>query len=92
MQVLSVTWFGRVYEIAGGVIPEVSEASLKDGDILFAIGSVLYAVAAFVSALRASGDALSSEDTYLYGQIEQWRRGNGGMCLECETVWVELPN
>ena len=58
-QVIDVRWFGRVYEIvvaAGAAPPEAPELSLTNGDELFAVGSTLYAVAAFVSALRAAGE------------------------------------
>lgn len=57
---LSVTFFGRAYDIivsAGMPEPEPAEADVKKGDLLFAIGSILYSVAAFVSALRAAGGA-----------------------------------
>ena len=55
---LDVRWFGRLYEVfvaAGSAPPEVDEATLQLGDQLFAVGSVFYAIAAFVSALRAAG-------------------------------------
>ena len=61
VQILSVSWLGRVYEVAATNLPVVSEATLKKGDILFAIGSVLYSVAAFVSALRAAGGSGGDE-------------------------------
>ena len=60
-QVIDVRWFGKVYEIvaAGGIPAEqIPESSLFKGDLLFAVGSVLYSVAAFVSALRAAGDGV----------------------------------
>ena len=64
VDVVSVRWFGKVYEIVqgGGAVggPEVPDSLLQTGDVLFAVGSVLYAVAAFVSALRAAGDTNSS--------------------------------
>ena len=49
--------FGRTYYISGGAAPEPPEASLVTGDELFVIGSILFSIAAFVSALTASGES-----------------------------------
>ena len=53
--VLSV--LGQTYYLATGAVPEVAESALASGDELFIIGSVLFSVAAFVSALFASAES-----------------------------------
>ncbi|KAL1522320.1 hypothetical protein AB1Y20_017312 [Prymnesium parvum] len=58
-RVLQVPWFGRTYAliVQGTELPEPPTNDIATGDIYFIAGSVLYSVAAFVSALRAAGES-----------------------------------
>ena len=48
---------GQSWSIQFSAAPEPPEASLVTGDELFVIGSILFSIAAFVSALTASGES-----------------------------------
>ena len=56
-----VNVLGQTYYLATGSVPEAPEARLASGDALFVVGSAMYSIAAFVSALFATG-AGSGED------------------------------
>ena len=60
-QQVTISFLGRQFFLASGSLPEVPDSSIFTGDQFFVLGSVLFSVAAFVSALIGAGGS-SSDD------------------------------
>jgi len=56
VEILKIPMLGRTLYLTAGQVPEIPETSIVIGDELFVLGSVLFSVAAFVSALSAAGE------------------------------------
>ena len=57
---LSVQWFGQTFDLVMNdqiELPEPTDQSIEEGDLLFVGGSILFSMAAFVSGLKAAGDS-----------------------------------
>merc|ERR1740124_491463 len=52
--------WGQQYYVTGGALPSPPDASLFLGDELFVLGSILFSVAAFISALLAVSEEAST--------------------------------
>ena len=69
---VSVNWFGKTFELVVSEnveLPEPTDSSIEEGDVLFVAGSILFSVAAFVSALKAAGDSSMSDRAVLQRRV-----------------------
>lgn len=69
VRAISAPLFGRNFYVGVGDVPLPPDSSIMTGDELFVVGSVLFTVAAFVSALKAAGETSSELESVIRRRV-----------------------